>query len=211
MLNKIACATMAAMLAGCASAVLPHESSNDTAKFATYEQVMASYNGIALGKTGLNDLPALGFDTRTTPNVEVLSYTEIVDHFLPSETMRLEQAPVAARRCLETQDRCSAYIIHLQHSQKQRNGGVVPDLLGVERDTVTNGWSAKIVLVLQDNVVVYKEMSGIPNSEEHHDTTQPLGPLQDLSKSIPGATQTQQGTGSGTQPQDTGSGTQPQQ
>lgn len=174
------------VLAGCGG-VLPHESSKDTAKFQTYDELMSAYAGVVPGKTRLTELPALGLDMHTIPNIEVLSYTDIVNHFLPSESMKLEQAPPAARRCMEAQERCSAYIIHLQNSQTSRNGGVVPDLLGIERDTVKSGWSAKIVLVLLDNVVVYKEISGLPNIEEHNDTSQPLGPLQDLGQDIVGA------------------------
>ena len=172
-----------AFAAGCGG-ILPHESSVDTTKFLTYEQVMASYNGIDLGKTHRNDLTKLGLDTRTTPNIELLSYSDIVDHFMPSETMKLEQVPANARRCMEAQDHCAGYVIQLQHSSKQRNGGVVSDILGTERDTVSNGWSAKIVLLLQDDVVVYKEISGRPYIEEHHNSSQPLGPLQDLGKNL---------------------------
>jgi len=177
---------LALVLAGCGG-VLPHESDADSTKFLTYDQVAASYAGIQPGKTRLNELPGLGFDTRTTPNIEVLSYTDIVNHFLPSERMTLEQAPPGARRCLEAQERCSGYVLQFQHSQRRRNGGAVPDLLGIERDTVRNGWTAKILLLLKDDTVVYKEISGSPNIEDNQNKTQPLGPLQDLGQGISGA------------------------
>ena len=183
MLKRVLGGVLLFAAAGCGG-VLPHESSVDTGKFETYDQVMASYNGIDLGKTRRHDLGRLGFDTQTTPNIQVLSYTDIVNHFLPSETMRLEQAPANARRCLETPERCSGYVYELAHSQKQRNGGVVSDLLGIERDTVSNGWSVKIVLLLQDGVVVYKEISGRPFIEERQNKSQPLGPFQDLSTGL---------------------------
>jgi len=186
MRKRVVGVALSLLAAGCGG-VLPHESNIDTSRFQTYEQVMASYNGINLGKTRRGDLVKLGLDTMTTPNIEVLSYTDIVNHFLPSETMKLEQAPPNARRCMQAQDRCSGYIIQLQHSSKQRNGGVVTDVLGFERDTVSSGWTAKIVLLLEDDVVVYKELSGRPNIQERQNESEPLGPLQDLGKTISGA------------------------
>ena len=182
----IAGGALSLLLAGC-SALLPRTTDVDSHKFRTYDQVMASYEGISQGKTRLAELPALGFDTRTTPNIEVLSYTEIVDRFVPSETLSLDHIAPAARTCIEAQFRCSAYVFHLQNSRTDRNGGVVPDLLGVEQDTIKTGWSAEIVLLLQDDLVVYKVISGQPNIEDRRDKTQPLGPFQDVGKNILGS------------------------
>ena len=142
-------------LAGCGG-ILPHETNVDSSKFLTYEQVLDSYSGIQAGKTRLTELPGLGLDTRTTPNIEA-------------------------------QYRCSAYVFHLQHSNKQRSGGVVPDLLGIEQNTVNDGWSAEIILLLQDDVVVYKVISGSPHTQDLRDKTQPLGPFQDLGRFIMGS------------------------
>jgi len=186
MRKKLMSGVLVAFAAGC-SGILPHESSLDTASFQTYDQVMASFDSIDLGKTRRDDLGKIGLDTRTTPNIQLLSYSDIVDHFFPSETMKLEQVPATARQCMEAQDRCSGYVIRLRHSSKLRNGSVVADLLGTERDTVSHGWSAKIVLLLQDNIVVYKEISGSPYTEEHQNKSQPLGPLQDLGTTLGGA------------------------
>ena len=174
------------LLAGC-SAVLPQETNVDSSKFQTYDQVLASYGDVQLGKTRLNELAGLGLDTRTTPNIEVLSYTDIVNRFLPGERMTLQQAPPAVRLCIEAQYRCSAYVFRLQNSHTQRSGGVVPDLLGFQQDTVNNGWSAEVVLLLQDDVVVYKVISGSPHTQDRRDMTQPLGPLQDMGKLIVGS------------------------
>jgi hypothetical protein len=172
-------------LAGCGG-VLPHETNVDSSKFQTYDQVTASYGGVHLGQTRLNELPALGLDTQTSPNIEVLSYTEIVNRFLPAKTVTLQQAPPGVRLCIEAQYRCSAYVFHLEHSRKQRSGSVVPDLLGIEQNTVNDGWSAEIVLLLEDDLVVYKVISGTPHTQDRHEKTRPLGPFQDLGRIVVG-------------------------
>ena len=43
------------------------------------------------------------------------------------------------------------------------------------------GWSASMLLLLVDDVVVYKLWSGTPRVEERGKETNPLGPAQDLS------------------------------
>jgi hypothetical protein len=186
MRNWIAGGVLLLSLAGC-SGILPRESNASSSKFETYEQFMASYAGIRLGQTRLNDLNALGFGTQTTPNIVVLSYMEIVDRFLPAEGMTLQQAPPAVRLCIAAQFRCSAYVFHFQNSKTQRSGGVVPDMLGIARHTVNDGWSAEAVLLLQDDLVVYKIISSRPYIQERHDKTRPLGPLQDMGSNISGS------------------------
>jgi hypothetical protein len=180
---------LALMLAGCGG-VLPRESEVDSKKFQTYDQVLASYGDVNLGRTHVNDLPAIGFDTKTTPNIEVLSYAEIVDRFLPSETITMEHLPKSVQQCIEAQYHCSAYVFHLRNSHTEHSSSVVPDLLEIERDTVKRGWSADVVLLVQDDLVVYKVISGSPNSEDQHDRSQPLGPFQDIiTKTIHGSPQ----------------------
>ena len=95
--------------------------------------------------------------------------SESFDHLAP---------PVQA--CIEAQDRCSAYVFRPAHVKSHREGNLFLDLLGFERVTVDSGWSAEVVLLMQDGHVAYKLMSGRPRIEDLHDTVQPLGPLQDL-------------------------------
>lgn len=179
MRSRVAGGMLALLLAGCGG-VLPHESQVDVTKFETYDQLTMAYNKIELGKTSTTDLSTLGFDPKTTPNIEVLSYTQIVDALLPSDKLRVEDVPTSARPCLQAQNDCSGYLYRLAHSSKRRNGDVVPDLMGIERDTVSSGWSADIMLLVQNDRVIYKMMSSKPRIENRQNKSQPLGPLQDM-------------------------------
>ena len=174
---------VALVAAGCGG-ILPHESNVDATQFQSHDQLMTAYGSIVPGKTRLADLSGLGFGPLTTPNTEVLSYTQIVDRFMPSEAMTFQQVPPPVRACIEAAARCTAYLYRLSHTAKQRHGGVVPDLLGVERDTVNTGWRVDVVLLLEDDKVVYKLMSGEPNMESREDNSRPLGPLQDIGNAI---------------------------
>ncbi|MBU6297990.1 MAG: hypothetical protein KGJ79_16865 [Alphaproteobacteria bacterium] len=151
-----------------------------TSSFQTYDQVQAAYTDIVPGSTRMSDLQKLGFDTATTPNVEILSYLGVIERFMPRNTLSFDHLARPVQACIEAQDRCSALVFHPQHVESRRMGNVFLDLLGFERETLNTGWSAEVVLLMQDGHVAYKLMSGRPHIEDMHDTVQPLGPLQDI-------------------------------
>ena len=132
------------------------------------------------GATRLSDLPRMGFDTATTPNVEILSYLGVIERFMPRNTMSFDHLAPPVQACIESQDRCSAFVFHPQHVESRRMGNIILDILGFERQTVDSGWSAEVVLLMQDGHVAYKLMSGRPRIEDTHDSISPLGPLQDI-------------------------------
>ena len=172
-------------LVGCGGlGLLPHETKVAANSFQTYEQVQAAYSDVAPGATRLTDLPKLGFDTATTPNVEVLSYLGVIERFMPRSTMSYDKLAPQVQTCIQAQDRCSAFVFHPQHVETRRTGSFFLDLLGFERRTVDSGWSAEVVLLMQDGRVAYKLMSGRPRIEDTHDQVSPLGPLQDIGNSV---------------------------
>jgi hypothetical protein len=178
-------ATLMMSLVGCGGlGLLPHETKIASTNFKTYEQVQAAYSDVVPGATRLSDLPRLGFDTATTPNVEILSYLGVIERFMPRNTMSFDHLAAPVQACIESQDRCSAFVFHPQHIESRRMGNFVLDLLGFERETVDTGWSAEVVLLMQDGHVAYKLMSGRPRIEDFHDDVQPLGPLQDLGGTV---------------------------
>ena len=168
-------------LVGCGGlGLLPHETKFQTSNFQTYEQVEAAYSDVVPGATRVSDLPKLGFDTATTPNVEILSYLGVIERFMPRNTMSFDHLAPPVQACIEAQDRCSAFVFHPAHIESRRMGSIFLDLFGFERETLDTGWSAEVVLLMQDGHVAYKLMSGRPRIEDRHDTIQPLGPLQDI-------------------------------
>jgi hypothetical protein len=178
----IVSATFMLSLVGCGGlGLLPHETQiSANPNFQTYEQVTAAYTDIVPGSTRLSDLSKLGFDTATTPNVEVLSYLGVIERFMPRNTLTFDHLAAPVQACIEAQDRCSAFVFHPQHIESHRTGSIFLDVLGFERETLDTGWQAEVVLLMQDGHVSYKLMSGKPRIEDMHDTVQPLGPLQDI-------------------------------
>jgi len=172
-------------LVGCGGlGLLPRETKVASNSFQTYEQVQAAYSEVAPGATRLTDLPKLGFDTATTPNVEILSYLGVIERFMPRSSMSYDRLAPQVQACIEAQDHCSAFVFHPQHVESRRTGNLFLDLLGFERQTVDTGWTAEVVLLMQDGRVAYKLMSGRPRIEDTREQISPLGPLQDIGNSV---------------------------
>jgi hypothetical protein len=160
--------------------LLPGEDDTVATTFTTYDAVETAYGNVKAGETRVPDLAQLGFDTSTAPNVERLSYLGVMDRFLPGSSIRFDKLAPAVQTCIEAQEHCSAVIFRPARVRAQRSGSLVLDLLGFERVTVSTGWSAEVIFLMQDGTVVYKVLQGKPRIQEVRDRVQPLGPLQDF-------------------------------
>jgi hypothetical protein len=171
---------LAAVLAGC-SGILPRESDANTAEFQTYNDLQAAYDKIVPGSTTLSQLAVIGLDPKKLPNIEVLSYIEVTNKFMPQYSpITIERVPPGARACIEAQSRCSAFVFRFDRRQTRHNGNVLADIFQFHQDKVKYGWSAEIILLMRDEDVVYKVISGMPYAEERMENARPLGPLQDV-------------------------------
>jgi hypothetical protein len=172
-------------LVGCGGfGLLPHETKVSTAQFVSYSQVEAAFATVEPGTTRLSDLQKIGFDATETPNVEVLSYLGVIERFMPRNSMTFDKLAKPVQDCILAQDRCTAYVFHPEHIESRRMGNLFLDVLGFERETVNSGWTAEVVLLMQDGRVAYKLMSGRPRIEDTQSTVQPLGPLQDIGNTV---------------------------
>lgn len=177
--GRFLAAICALSLAGCTGAkLLPRETNVSSAAFQTYDQIEAAYSAVIPGKTSTSDLSKLGFDPKSA-NVEVLTYVGVTDR-LPHDSRPSGHLPQQVQDCIAAQDRCIAYAFHPEHHESRNVGNPVLELTGFEHKTINSGWSAEVMLLVQDGFVVYKFMSGHPLIEDTQTSTQPLGPLQNL-------------------------------
>lgn len=174
------------LVAGCGgSRLLPHASEGSSASFQTYQDVEDAVAAIKPGTTTTAELAKIGFDVKTAPNIEVLSYLGVLDR-MSQDTRGKGALPAPVQACLDSHERCTAFVFRPQRIEAHHVGNTLLDLTGFERDTVSSGWSAEVMLLIKDDVVVYKLMSGRPRIEEMRHTVQPLGPLQNVGGAIVG-------------------------
>lgn len=168
-------------LVGCGGlGLLPYQTDIQTTRFESYQAVEAAYREIMPGETRASDLSQAGFDATTSPNVEILSYLGVIERFMPRDSIGFDRLDPAVQSCIEARDRCTAYVFRPEQLHQERTGNFFLDILGFERTTVSSGWSAEVVFLVEDGRVAYKVMSGRPNIQDSHDKVQPLGPLQDI-------------------------------
>jgi hypothetical protein len=181
----IASMAIALALVGCGGlGLLPYQTEIKNSNFRSYDAVQAAYESIRPGLTRESDLGKLGFDAGGSPNVEILSYLGVIERFMPRDSIKFDELDPSVKSCIEARDSCSAYVFKPERLDEERDGNWFLDVLGFERTTVNSGWSAEVVLLIQDGRVAYKIMSGRPHINGYRDVVQPLGPFQDLGSAV---------------------------
>jgi hypothetical protein len=176
---------MALTLVGCGGlGLLPRQTEVKNTSFRSYDAVETAYRTITPGTTRQTDLSQVGFDASQSPNVEILSYLGVIEKFMPHDSIKFDALDPAVRNCIEARGGCSAYVFRLARMHRERTGNWLLDILGFRRATMTQGWSAEVMLLVQDERVVYKVISGRPHIQDFNDNVQPLGPLQDLGGTV---------------------------
>ncbi len=169
-------------LAACS--VLPTTTETAESPWESFEDAKTAYDAVAPTQTTKAELTELGYDPLETPNVRVLSYVDLIQRFLPQESMSLQGLDPNLRLCLEARERCWGYEVTPSVIDRSREGNIALDIFGFRRKTMTTGWRFSAVIVLMDDRVQYKIWEGTPKIREQKVETKPLGPLQELDNII---------------------------
>jgi hypothetical protein len=146
--------------------------------------VESAFGKIIPDHTTVEDLRTLGFDPKVLPNVKILTYVDIMKTFMPNPAIRLQDLPDAVRACIEAQENSRAYLVELRDTSDKRHGNLFLDVFGFARRTHEAGWEFKGLILINDNLVVYKLSSGEPQVSREDSKIRPLGPFQELDSSV---------------------------
>lgn len=174
-------------LAGCASDILPSSSRATAGPFQSYEIAETAYKIIQPGVTTTGKLREFGIDPKTTPNLRVINYVEVMRVFMPTDSVSVKDLDPAVQGCIGSGNACTGYVLAPEMTETQRTGHISLDVLGFQRETEETGWAASMLLLIVDDLVVYKLWSGTPQKDQRNRETNPLGPAQDLSGTAKGA------------------------
>ena len=167
-------------LTGCAT-LLPSSKTVVASPWKNFGDAEAFYEKIIPGKTTLQDLKQMGFDPYEAPNIKILTSRDIVNYFMSNPSIKKENLDEGIQKCIDAKDRCQAYQIAPSDKKKKREGNFWLDILRFKRQTKETGWEFKGLIIVVDNLVVYKEpVSGDPNIDKPDEQKNPLGPLQEL-------------------------------
>jgi hypothetical protein len=172
-------------LSGCAE-LLPKASTEVSSPWQSYEQARQAIERIVPYTTTTAELKTAGIDPYVTPNVQLLTYSEIVLRFPLSGSMPWEKLDRGLRECLEAGKSCQGYSISVRESKRDRVGNFWLDALNFYRVVDVHGWSFHALILAVDGRVVYVLHGGEPIIKEQETNKQPLGPLQGWGDAIPG-------------------------
>ena len=164
-------------LAGC-TALLPSSSAVSPSSFDSFEAAQAALEKTVPYKTTLEELKALGFDPQASANVSIIPYPEVVSRLAPYSGVALDALDPGVRDCILAQNRCKAYLFHIARNDRQRDGNFILDFLNFVRHVQVTGWSFDGMVVVRDDVVLFRNVGGAPNINTTEQTVNPLGPFQ---------------------------------
>lgn len=173
---------IALALAGCAQ-LLPKASSEVASPWSSFAQARDTIERIVPGRSTSADLRAMGLDPYANPNVELLSFSDVLLRFPNAGT--LHQLDDGLRHCLEAGRACNGLAINAGDRRRDRVGNFWQDALSFKRVVDVSGWSFHALVLLVDDQVVYTLHGGQPNLREQEVTRKPLGPLQEWGDRLP--------------------------
>lgn len=173
------------VLTGCAG-LLPRGSSQEDAHFASFEAAREAIEQVMPYRTREPELKALGFDPQARANVHVLAYPDVVGRLSPNPGVPLDALDPGIRDCILARQRCRAYEFRASRQARQRQGPFLLDFLNFRRTTVVHGWRFEGLVVLLDDLVVFRSHGGEPRIERTERQTNPLGPFQPAGESSGG-------------------------
>ncbi|MEN8258023.1 MAG: hypothetical protein ABFS09_09200 [Thermodesulfobacteriota bacterium] len=172
---------------GCGVRLLPSTLDTVRSPWDSFEEAKMAFDEVVIHETDLEGLKKLGFDPFSTSNVEILTYLDIMDRFMPNPAIKKEDLDRGICDCIENQHGCQAYEMTVRVFSSERKGSVFLDLFGFKRKTYRSGWQFSSLFVFNDGYVVYKLWGGKPHVNETALQKKPLGPLQEIGTAVVGA------------------------
>jgi hypothetical protein len=182
----MSCICIAAIaLTGCV-ALLPTEATEVSSPWHSFDDAKAAVTRIVPFETTRADLLAAKIDPYQTPNIALLTYSDIILRFPIGGSVPNEKLDRGLRECLNAGQACSGYAISVRDMKRDRTANFWLDSLHFYRRVDVSGWSFNAVILLVEDRVVYMLYGGQPMIREREETRQPLGPVQNWGDAVPG-------------------------
>lgn len=171
--------TLLLSLLACSN-LLPAVKQSTQSPWMNFIDARQAFDKIIPNKTTETGLKKLGFDPLLTPNIRTVTYLEVIQQFIPNQSIQKEDLPKGIFECIKSQSLCKGFIVEPKILNSKRYGNAFLDLLNFRRKTITTGWKFTALIVLRNDLVIYKLWGGEPNIVEFEDKKNPLGPFQNI-------------------------------
>lgn len=178
---RLAAIASTAALAACSN-LLP-QSQSHVSEFQSFAQARGAVESLVPGHSTLATLRGLGIDPAKSPNTVLLTHADVVRRFVPAAVLDKQDLDPGIVQCLQARDTCRGLDVSASHIASARQGSFLADFFNFKRHTEVTGWRFNAVILLVDEVVVYRTWGGQPTVHETDVRRNPLGPLQDIGPS----------------------------
>lgn len=170
------------LLAACSS-MLP-KTKTESPTFQNFDDARKAVESLTPMRSDVSTLSGLGLDPIKQPNTVILTYADIIKRVVNGSVIGKEDLDTGIVRCLEARDTCRGWEMNIARITRERNGGFWSDFFNFTRRTETTGWRFNALILLVNDVVVYRTWGGQPIVHELELHNNPLGPLQDVGPSL---------------------------
>ncbi len=171
------------LLAGC-SALLPRGESVTESPWHSFEEAQQTFDRIIPYQTTVQDLRTLKLDPLQNPNITLLNYSDVLRRFIPSPSTNPQDLDPGVQDCIRAKSACKGYEVDQKSITRRRYGNFLADFINFKRKVDIVGWRFNGVILIRDEVVVYKLTGGQPAIHEHEESRNPLGPFQGMGESL---------------------------
>ena len=179
------CLVLWLLASGCTS-LLPRSQEITASPWQTYREAQQTFDRIVPGKTTTAELRDLALDPENMPNIAILNYSDVLRRFMLNQSVTLSDLDHGVQECVMAKTVCRGYEINQRLVKKHRNGSFWLDLFGFKRETHVEGWRFNALILLKDDLVIYKLTGGQPVIQESEHTHNPLGPVQSIGSKLMG-------------------------
>jgi hypothetical protein len=185
-MNRSFAALLASCLVAGCSSLLPKSKEVTASPWQTYQDAQETFDKIIPGHTTIAELRQMSLDPGSNANIAILNYADVMRKFLLNQSFSINDLDDGVRQCVLAKIVCRGFEINQSSVQKQRMGNVVFDVLGFYRETHPAGWRFNGLILLKDDIVVYKLTGGQPVIQQTEENQNPLGPVQAIGSKMTG-------------------------
>jgi hypothetical protein len=160
------------------SSLLPHSTQKPQAPWGTYAEAKDLFGKIVPDQTSVAALKEMGFDPKLISNFAILNHVDLMRRLVGTNSFDVRLLETSLQSCITAQATCYAYEIEQTYTEKQRVGNFWLDFLNFKKKIDITGWQFDAIIVIHNEVVIYKLWSGKPNIHQFEEERNPLGPLQ---------------------------------
>jgi hypothetical protein len=171
----------ALLATGCGS-LLP-SAHTESPTFQTFDEARLAIEALVPSRSGLAELRERGLTPDKQPNTAILTQADIVRKVFNGGVLGKDDLDPGIVTCINARNACRGWELNVAQITRARTGNFLADFVNFKRRTETTGWRFNALILLVNDVVVYRGWGGQPVVNEVEVNSNPLGPFQDMGPS----------------------------